>query len=76
VEILQVEGVVPNLIDGSPIECAFAGFELDSEDDWAYQQYSINTPAHAGDVVFEEEGALEAGKARLKQCDLGTQALV
>ncbi len=58
-KVLQIESVVPNLIDRRPIERLLADFEFDSEDNRPNHQHHINPPPHAWDVELEEDRASE-----------------
>ena len=53
VEVLDVKGVVPYLIDGVRCELLLADFELKDKNDGSNQGNDINSPAEPRDRVFE-----------------------
>ena len=53
VKILQVERVVPYLIERRHIELRFASLELKNEENVTNDQDDVRTPAKARDGVFE-----------------------
>ena len=70
VKILQVESVVPNLIDRGPIERLLANFEFNGEDHWSDHENDINASAHSRYVELEEDRSCEAIHLGLKKVDL------
>ena len=64
VEVLQVESVVPNLLDGGSIEVLLPDLELDDDDRGADQQHRIDSATQAGDRELEEDRATETPPGR------------
>src|SRR5437868_6182780 len=62
VKILQVEGVVADLINRVRSEPAFAKLEFQNEDYWTDKQHNVNALAHAGDGVFKINLAFAVGE--------------
>ena len=54
VKILQVESVIPHLINCGAIECLLPYFELDREYHLPYYQNDINAPAHSRNIELKE----------------------
>ena len=53
-KILQVESVVPNLINRCAIECLLADFEFDRKDHWPDNESDINAATHSWNVELKE----------------------
>src|SRR5690606_19759462 len=70
VKILQVQRIVPSLIDVSGVESHRADLEFDGHDDVAGKHYSINAVADTRDGELEEEMSVSAAQRRLQQLDL------
>ncbi len=62
VEVLEVERVVPHLVDRRTVEGLGADLELDDEHQGLDDQHHVDTTADAGDVELEVDGAVEAVK--------------
>src|SRR5687767_9003129 len=69
-EVLQVERVVPHLIDRRAIEQRIANFELQYEYDRTDQQHHINAATHSRDAKFEKDAAGQADEVGLQQPNL------
>jgi len=70
VEILQVESVVPNLLDGGTVEILLPDLELNDHDRGANQQHRINSAAEAGDCELEKDRATEPRQGVLQYDNL------
>ena len=70
VKVLEVERVVPDLIDVGSSVVRFADLEFDGEDGGAGDQDSIEAAANAGHDELEEEGAVHADESGLQDQDL------
>src|SRR5262249_18536387 len=53
-KILQVESVIPHLINCRPIECLLTNFELNGEDNRPNHKNDIDAPSHSRNVEFEK----------------------
>ena len=60
VKILQIQRVIPDLIQGRDIELRFACLELDYEQDMAHEENHIGASAKAWDGVFKVDLRLTA----------------
>jgi hypothetical protein len=58
VEVLQVERVVPRLVERGALDPPLADLELDHHNDFAEQQHRIDASTHAGDRELEEDTAV------------------
>jgi hypothetical protein len=54
-EILQVKGVVPHLLDGRSLEGLCPDLEFENKDDWTGQDDCIDAPSHARDAELQED---------------------
>ena len=70
VKVLQVERIIPNLVDRSAIERAIADLKLQYEDDRVDQENGVNPPAHPGYAELQEERAIQSHELALQQADL------
>src|SRR5258708_2899328 len=70
VKILQIEGVVPCLIDRRDVERRRADLELQDEDDAADQQHDIDSSPHTRDAELEENESGQPVKALPQKVDL------
>ena len=71
VKVLQVERVIPHLIERSAEELDGPDLELEDDDEGTDQQDSINASPHARDAEFEEERPAKAFQLRPERRDLG-----
>ena len=55
VKILQVEPVVPHLIDGRPVERFLSNLEFDREYDRSHHENDIDASPHSRNVELEED---------------------
>ncbi len=70
VKILEVQPVIPHLIDGRTIERFLADFEFDCEDHRPDNENGIDTPSHSRNVELEEDGSGETDELRAQKFDL------
>ena len=68
-EVLQVERVVPHLIDVGAAVLPLADLELQDKDSGADNNYSVYAAAEARDYVFEEKMPGNAREGGLQQRD-------
>ena len=54
VKVLQIESIIPNLLDSSSVELTIAYLELHDENYRADDENRINPPAHARDAELHE----------------------
>src|SRR5262249_14060970 len=71
VEILQVQSVVPNLINGGTIECVFSYLELNRKHYRSDEQYSINSTPHSWNVEFQEQATGKSAEVGAQEFNLG-----
>lgn len=71
-EVAQIKGVIPDLIDGGAIERRFAHFEFDDEHHVVQHQQHIDPLAQARNRVLEVDAAatFQAAQRVAQQCDL------
>jgi len=55
VEVLEVEGIIPHLINRRSVEYGAIYFELDDEHNRARQYHGVDSPTHTGDTELEKE---------------------
>ena len=55
VEILQVQPIIPNLVQGCTVKKDVAHLELDDENNLIDQENGIDSPTHARDAELQEE---------------------
>ena len=55
VEVFQIQGVIPYLVDRCTVKGCLANFELDDEHKRADQEHSINSPSHTRDAELHED---------------------
>lgn len=70
VKVLEIERVIPHLIDRSFTVQRLAHFELDGEHDAGSQEDHVDAPPHAGDAEFEIDRALEGAQPFAQKIDL------
>lgn len=70
VEVLEIERVVPDLVDRGPVEGLGADLELDDEHHGLDDQHYVDTTTDAGDVELEVDGAGEALQLRTQNLNL------
>jgi hypothetical protein len=58
-KVLEVESVVPRLIDIVPIELLLAGLELNRKDDTASDHHGVDPRSESRDIKFQEEVSLD-----------------
>ncbi|HOU88242.1 MAG TPA: hypothetical protein PLC23_11305 [Verrucomicrobiota bacterium] len=66
---LQIEGVVPDLVDIITREVALTNLELDDENNCALNEHDVDAASHSGNVEFEEQSAAEAKQGRSQKID-------
>ena len=54
-KILQIKGVIPNLLHGCSVKSVCTHLEFDRKHYWANNYYSINPFTHARNVKLEEQ---------------------
>jgi hypothetical protein len=59
-EVLEIQRVVPDLIDCAPLETRLADFEFDDKYHRTAHEYGIDSSTHSGNVEFEVNGASKA----------------
>ena len=52
-KVLQIQGVVPDLINSTCAVFAFTDFKLKNKDDCVNEKNNVNTPTHAWNRVFK-----------------------
>jgi hypothetical protein len=71
VEVLQVERVIPYLINRRTVECRGTRLELDDEHDRADQQYGIYPPTYTRNAEFHQECSGQPVEMLSKKSNLG-----
>src|SRR5437764_2731049 len=69
-KVLQIERVIPNLIDRRAIERTCANLELNHENDAGNQQHDINPPSHPRNAELKEDRAAQSAKALAQELNL------
>src|SRR5213595_1529015 len=69
-KILQVEAIIPNLIDCRAIERFLSDFEFNREHNRPDDENDINPPPHSRNVEFEENRSETSDELRPKKFDL------
>ncbi len=54
-EVLQIQPIIPNLINRGAIKYGLADLELQNEHNRADQKHDINPPPHPGDTEFQKD---------------------
>jgi hypothetical protein len=70
VKILQIQSVVPDLIECGAVKGLLPDLEFNGKNDWAYQDNCVNPTAHARNGEFEEQAPLQSLKAGAENVDL------
>src|SRR5689334_12946120 len=71
VEILQIQRIVPSLVQRFATKLALANLELEDEHDRSDQDHGINSTPHSGNAELQEQRALETPEALLQYFDFG-----
>src|SRR5437899_11872071 len=69
-KILEIESVIPNLIDCRTIEYFLTDFEFNREHGWPAHEHHVNASAHSRNVELEEDRSGKPGELRTKEFDL------
>jgi hypothetical protein len=69
-EVLQVEGIVPDLISVIARVIGCADFELENEDDWSHDHDGIDPTSDSRDDELQQNEPAQAMQRLLKSCDL------
>ena len=59
-EILEIQGVIPNLINRRPVECGFPNLELDHKHNRSDQQNRIYPSPHPRNIELQKQRAGDA----------------
>ncbi len=70
VKVLQVERVIPSLIEVVRIEPPLANLEFDDKHRRPGEEDRIDAAADSWDVELEKHAPVDAGERRLEYCDL------
>ena len=70
VEVLQIEPVVPDLINGASIKSFRTNLELQHKDDWPNKQYRIDPCAHSRDVELQQNRSINPLETGFQKPDL------
>lgn len=69
-KILQIKGIVPNLIDGFPVKSVFPNLELQDKDTSTGKNNDIDATANSRNIKFQTDTTVDAAKNFLKKIDL------
>jgi hypothetical protein len=70
VKVLQIESIIPYLLESGPVEHRVANLELDDEDYRADEEHRVNSPPHARDAELHEDPTVQANGVSLQEGDL------
>ena len=71
VKILEVQGVIPHLINCCPIKRRFSYLKFDDKNHRTNENDCVDPPAHSWNIELQIQRACQANEAVLKEKDLG-----
>lgn len=69
-EVLQVQCVIPHLINRCAVESHFSDLEFDYKYNGPNQQNGVDSTPHSWNVEFQEQRAVQANKMTPKKVNL------
>ena len=70
VEILEVQRVVPRLVDRGSVKRRPSNLKFDDENNWANQENGIDPAPHARNCEFQEQPPAQTNETRLQEVNL------
>ncbi len=67
VKILQVQGVIPHLIDCCSIKHRFTNFKFHDKDYRTNQNNGVDSPSHSWNIELQIKGTCQANELVLKE---------
>src|SRR5947209_6216465 len=70
VEVLQVQSIIPHLVQSGTVKNDVPYLELDDENNPVDQENGVDAPTHARDAELHKDGAGQPAELALQQADL------